>query len=148
MSCGTEPVLLFFYYAALIRVTQCRYKEGLLLLEQLICLRGMCNSWIAIEGFKIAVFVAVILGYDQLFLPGCRNVKFLQSHARAYMALAYIATSTKLTDNASTTVREFAEKNRKYFQQDGTQGLVDVIIRKLHERKINAMPKVLNSKFF
>jgi hypothetical protein len=140
-ACGSEPICLFFYYSALIRIAQCRYKEGLLFLEQLICMRGMCNSAIVVEGFKLAVIVALILGQDQLFLPGCRNVKYLQGTSRAYMALAFIVTSAKMTDNIPALVKDFTEKNRKVFQQDNTYGLIDVLVRKLQERKICAVPK-------
>uniref|UniRef100_A0A914Y5Y3 COP9 signalosome complex subunit 3 N-terminal helical repeats domain-containing protein n=1 Tax=Panagrolaimus superbus TaxID=310955 RepID=A0A914Y5Y3_9BILA len=142
MSCGSEPILLFFYYAALIRVAQCRYEEGLLLIEQLLCIRGMCNSSIAIEAFKVAIIVALILGHDQLFLPGCRNVKFLQSLSRPYLTIAYIVTSAKIGDNIPALVKDYAEKTRKVFQQDGNAGLIDVLVRKLQEKKISDMPKV------
>uniref|UniRef100_A0A914PVZ1 COP9 signalosome complex subunit 3 n=1 Tax=Panagrolaimus davidi TaxID=227884 RepID=A0A914PVZ1_9BILA len=141
MACTSEPVLLFFYYAALIRIAQCRYKEGQLLIEQLLCMRGMCNSAIAIEAFKVGIIVALILGQDQLFLPGCRNVKFLQSLSRPYLSLAYIVTSAKLSDNIPALIKDYAEKNRKIFQQDGNVGLIDVLVRKLQEKKITAMPK-------
>uniref|UniRef100_A0A914YG29 COP9 signalosome complex subunit 3 n=1 Tax=Panagrolaimus superbus TaxID=310955 RepID=A0A914YG29_9BILA len=141
MSCGSEPILLLFYYAALIRVAQCRYEEGLLLIEQLLCIRGMCNSSIAIEAFKVAIIVALILGHDQLFLPGCRNVKFLQSLSRPYLTIAYIVTSAKIGDNIPALVKDYAEKTRKVFQQDGNAGLIDVLVRKLQEKKISDMPK-------
>uniref|UniRef100_A0AC35GFH5 COP9 signalosome complex subunit 3 n=1 Tax=Panagrolaimus sp. PS1159 TaxID=55785 RepID=A0AC35GFH5_9BILA len=141
MACTSEPVLLFFYYAALIRIAQCRYKEGQLLIEQLLCMRGMCNSAIAIEAFKVGIIVALILEQDQLFLPGCRNVKFLQSLSRPYLSLAYIVTSAKLSDNIPALIKDYAEKNRKIFQQDGNVGLIDVLVRKLQEKKITAMPK-------
>uniref|UniRef100_A0AC34FC09 COP9 signalosome complex subunit 3 n=1 Tax=Panagrolaimus sp. ES5 TaxID=591445 RepID=A0AC34FC09_9BILA len=141
MSCNSEPILLFFYYAALIRVAQCRYEEGLLLIEQLLCMRGMCNSAIAAEAFKIGIIVALILGQDQLFLPGCRNVKFLQAVSRPYLTLAYIVTSAKIGDNIPALVKDYAEKTRKTFQQDGNAGLIDVLVRKLQEKKISAMPK-------
>ena len=143
LACGSEPILLFFYYAALIRIAQGQYKEGLILIEHLLCSRGMRNSAIALAAFKVAVIAGLILGQDQLFLPGCRIVKFLINNSRAYLGLAYIVCSSKMSDNVVANVSEFTEKNRRLFTQDGTIGLIEILPRKLREKRISDMPKVI-----
>ena len=105
-------------------------------------MRGICNSAIATAGFKVAVVVALILGHDQLFLPGCRILKFLTTSSRAYLALAYVVCSANIKDNIPALVKEYAEKNRKHFTHDGNFGLIEVLVRKLQEKKIMDMPKV------
>uniref|UniRef100_A0AC34RHX3 PCI domain-containing protein n=1 Tax=Panagrolaimus sp. JU765 TaxID=591449 RepID=A0AC34RHX3_9BILA len=147
MVCGTEPVLLYFYYGSLIHAVQENYVEALNFLEYLISMRNMGQSAIVIEAFKKAILFSLILGQKKLCLPGCRMLKYLlhQPQVRPYLDLAYIITVAPKSFDVSILVSEYLEKNKQKpgsgaISKDNNFGLVEILMEKLRERRIISLP--------
>lgn len=118
-----RPVLLFFYYGAMILAAMRHYKAAFLYLEHAICLPATRLSAITLECLKKYILIGLILDYPNplLKLPDYRpNViqRIAVPMAITYVRMAQVYAKARINhQDVAEAVQNYLQPHREDFQK-------------------------------
>ncbi|KHN80873.1 COP9 signalosome complex subunit 3 [Toxocara canis] len=141
-------VLLYFYYGGLIFGTLGRFRECLLMLENVLCVPSVAVSAIVVEAYKKYVLISMILYGKVIALPSYRAAMIPRTVKRLcadYTAVETLSQNKERGPDVAGALLQHLEQHRAVFEADGNVGLMKRLIRKIRENSVLKIAKCFST---
>uniref|UniRef100_F1L4N2 COP9 signalosome complex subunit 3 n=1 Tax=Ascaris suum TaxID=6253 RepID=F1L4N2_ASCSU len=141
-------VLLYFYYGGLMFGSLGRFRECLLMFENVLCMPSVAASAIVVEAYKKYVLISMILNGRVVPLPSYRAAMIPRTVKRLcadYTAIETLCQNKESGTDIADAVLRHLEQHRRTFEVDGNVGLVKRLVRKLRENSVLKVAKCFST---